>query len=358
MVAGVAIEGRVVAAFDGSLSGTCDHSNGSVNTSVDSNVTSTRTIQTDRQETGYLVAAGVVCLVALIFVTVTLTAVTERTAFQEQRTKESLRSSLKRVMTHKPSVCALCLLFLFFTAGAVFQQSVALYVQFSLGLGSQVQNCLLVLVGSCLVGIPVVMVLINRFGKRPVSFGNILILLPFFLGLLFVPGDLAFVLPLIAVLGMAYSVPFIVPWMMLSDVSDLLKLQTGRSYDTVLHGVFITAQRITGAVAFGAISATLEIGGYKSGDCVQSETVGRAIRWNVTLLPMLSFLASLVVLWQYPVTEEMRQKTKEALEQMRTSEGLRQERKTKSDENTKDDVAGDVRENQNGNGVENLGFSV
>ncbi|XP_066276264.1 sodium-dependent lysophosphatidylcholine symporter 1-like [Branchiostoma lanceolatum] len=293
MVVGVAIEGQVVAAFDGTLSGTCNHSNNSTN----SNVTSTASLQTRRQETGYLVAAGIICVVALIFVTVTLATVKERTAFQQQKTDEPWSSSLKRVMTHKPSVCALLLMLGFTTAGSVLQQSMALYVQYSLGLGSQVQNCLLVLVGSCLIGIPVVKVLMTKFGKKPVSVGVTLILIPIVLGLLFVPGNLVYVLPLLAAFGMTFSSPFIVPLMMLSDVSDLLKLQTGRSYDTVLHGVFSTAQRIVGAVSFGAISAALEIGGYESGDCDQPESVGRAVRWNVTILPMLSLVASLGVLW-------------------------------------------------------------
>ncbi|CAH1225802.1 MFSD2A [Branchiostoma lanceolatum] len=285
MVVGVAIEGQVVAAFDGTLSGTCNHSNNSTN----SNVTSTASLQTRRQETGYLVAAGIICVVALIFVTVTLATVKERTAFQQQKTDEPWSSSLKRVMTHRPSVCALLLMLGFTTAGS----------------------------GSCLIGIPVVKVLMTKFGKKPVSVGVTLILIPIVLGLLFVPGNLVYVLPLLAAFGMTFSSPFIVPWMMLSDVSDLLKLQTGRSYDTVLHGVFSTAQRIVGAVSFGAISAALEIGGYESGDCDQPESVGRAVRWNVTILPMLSLVASLGVLWQYPVTEEIRQKTKDALEQIR-----------------------------------------
>ncbi|CAH1253106.1 SOD1 [Branchiostoma lanceolatum] len=133
--------------------------------------------------------------------------------------------------------------------------------------------------GSSLIGIPVIKVLMTKFGKKPVR-----------------------------------SASF---WMMLSDVSDLLKLQTGKSYDTVLHGVFRPAQRIVGAVSFGAISAALEIGGYESGGCDQPESVGRAVRWNVMILPMLSIVASLGVLWQYPVTEEIRQKTKDALEQIR-----------------------------------------
>eukprot|EP00058_Branchiostoma_floridae_P008677 XP_002594165.1 hypothetical protein BRAFLDRAFT_65015 [Branchiostoma floridae] len=134
LVLGVAIEGQVVAAFGGSLSGTCNHGNDTIN-GTGSNYTITP--QTGKQEAGYLVAAGIICLLALIFITVTLTMVKERTV----------------------------LLFL------------ALYDIYR---------------------------------------------------------------------------------MMLSDVSDLLKLQTGRSYDTVLHGVFITSQRITGAIGFGAISAALE----------------------------------------------------------------------------------------------------
>eukprot|EP00058_Branchiostoma_floridae_P020145 XP_002605635.1 hypothetical protein BRAFLDRAFT_97097 [Branchiostoma floridae] len=307
MVVGVGIEGQVVVAFGGSLSGTCVHSNGSVN-STNSNVTSSTPVQTGRQETGYLVAAGIMCLLALIFVTITLT-VTERTAFQQEKTDEPLRSSLKRVMTHRPSVCAFLLSLCFFTISH----------------------------GSCVIGIPVVTGLMSKFGKTPVSVGNILILIPIVLGLLFVPGNLVSALLLLAVFGMAYSLLFTVPWMMLSDVSDLLKLQTGRSYDTVLHGVISTAQRITGAIAFGAISVALEIGGYESGGCYQPESVGRAIRWNVTMVPMLCLVLSLAVLWQYPVTEEMRQRTKEALKHLRKTgeEGLQQKEETKSDDITR-----------------------
>ncbi|XP_078599184.1 sodium-dependent lysophosphatidylcholine symporter 1-A-like [Branchiostoma floridae x Branchiostoma japonicum] len=263
-------------------------------------------------------------------------------------------------MTHRPSVCAFLLSLCFFTISHTIQQSLALYVQFSLGLASQVQNCLLVLVGSCVTGIPVVTALMAKFGKTPVSIGNILILIPIVLGLLFVPGNLVSALLLLAVFGMAYSLLFTVPWMMLSDVSDLLKLQTGRSYDTVLHGVISTAQRITGAIAFGAISVALEIGGYESGGCYQPESVGRAIRWNVTMVPMLCLVLSLAVLWQYPVTEEMRQRTKEALKHLRKTgeEGLRQKEKTKSDDITSDKVIGKAQGKQSGDGMENFGFSA
>ncbi|XP_035679717.1 sodium-dependent lysophosphatidylcholine symporter 1-B-like [Branchiostoma floridae] len=80
LVLGVAIEGQVVAAFGGSLSGTCNHGNDTIN-GTGSNYTITP--QTGKQEAGYLVAAGIICLLALIFITVTLTMVKERTGSLE-----------------------------------------------------------------------------------------------------------------------------------------------------------------------------------------------------------------------------------------------------------------------------------
>ncbi|XP_066302631.1 sodium-dependent lysophosphatidylcholine symporter 1-like [Branchiostoma lanceolatum] len=200
----------------------------------------------------------------------------------------------------------------------ILQQALALYIQYSLDRGDMVEICLTVVTASIVVGIPIAKLLLDKFGRKTICFGSVLVQLPLLLSLIFIPGSLAVMIPILVAFGVGLSALFMLPWIMLPDVLDEFKFQTGKELDTYFYGAFNTIKQLGTIIAASVITASLEISGYKTGACSQPESVGFALRIVMSVFPMANLLLSSIFVWKHPITEATRQRTKAALQETRS----------------------------------------
>ncbi|XP_066303166.1 sodium-dependent lysophosphatidylcholine symporter 1-like [Branchiostoma lanceolatum] len=180
-----------------------------------------------------------------------------------------------------------------------------------------VEIYLTVMTASVVLGIPIVKLLLDKFGRKTICVGSVLVLVPLLVGLIFIQGSLAVNIPVLIVYGVASSGLFMLPWVMLPDVLDEFKFQTGKELDTYFYAAYNTIMMLGTIIAASVITASLEISGYKTGACSQPESVGFALRIVMSVFPMANLLLSSIFVWKHPITEATRQRTKAALQETR-----------------------------------------
>ncbi|XP_035676200.1 sodium-dependent lysophosphatidylcholine symporter 1-like [Branchiostoma floridae] len=177
-----------------------------------------------------------------------------------------------------------------------------------------------VLMISAAISIPVVSKVVVRFGKRIPFMCFQLALIPTALGLLLIPSrSVVAIFILSTCTGISGSAGFFIPWAMISDVGEDYILQNGRRLDTGFFSMALSVKSLTDTLGQGLTTIALEIGGYKTGACVQPASVGTSLRILVSAFPAVFSLLAVAVIWKYPITEDRRRKTKEELENRRKS---------------------------------------
>ncbi|XP_078680223.1 sodium-dependent lysophosphatidylcholine symporter 1-like [Branchiostoma floridae x Branchiostoma belcheri] len=312
IVAGVAIHGQIVAAFDPRLEQCKNVTNGN----------STVTLHSlEKAETGYMVAAGSLCGVAILATAAVVFGVRERKDIVQEHADapdEPFLKSMKEAITFRPNVDCLVVCFCFEMAMLTLEGTSALFVQYSLDLVDHVQNVLLVFVISVVFFMPVVDVLVEKFGKRKTFMVSSLASIPLYIACQFLPArSVAATYPVVILLGFIGASPVFIPWTMVTDVVDDYRVKTGKQLDTIFFSLSLFAFRLAAAVALGLTAIALKIGGYITGYCVQPAEVGSTLRLLMSVVPIGLTLIGLIFLWRYPITTERQQRNKAALEEMK-----------------------------------------
>ncbi|XP_066302639.1 sphingosine-1-phosphate transporter MFSD2B-like [Branchiostoma lanceolatum] len=143
-----------------------------------------------------------------------LLGVTERkdTVVDISTPDEPVLKTLRVMFTFKPFLYASGIYLCYGIATSTIQQGLALYIQYSLNLGDMVEIYLTVATASVVVGIPIVKLLLDRFGRKTICVGSALVLVPLLVGLIFIQGSLAVNIPFLIVYGVASSGLFMLPW--------------------------------------------------------------------------------------------------------------------------------------------------
>ncbi|KAI8478446.1 Ubiquitin-like modifier-activating enzyme 6 [Branchiostoma belcheri] len=309
LVVGVAYHGQIVAAYGQELHLECSTASNS-------------TIQPahlQKQREGYLISAGVAGCLLLFTTLASLLGTTERYsgAAEETTEKEPIFQSVLEILSHRPFRYLQCVDLFIWMAVFGIEANIALFVQYSLGLGYQVQNVLLLFMVSACVGVPVWHCLMTHWGKKSTLALAATLFLGFALSLMFLPGLLYAVLPLAAFGGSLFAPFVLIPWSMLPDVIDDYTLERGNSKESLFFGVFSFFSNTGKAVSQGLTAFALKLSDYKTGRCSQPESVSWALRVLISICPAAYSACGLIFLWLYPITEHGRLSTNRFLQKMR-----------------------------------------
>ncbi|XP_078687310.1 sodium-dependent lysophosphatidylcholine symporter 1-B-like [Branchiostoma floridae x Branchiostoma belcheri] len=312
LVVGVAYHGQIVAAYGQELHLECSTASNS-------------TIQPahlQKQREGYLISAGVAGCLLLVTTLASLLGTTERYsgAAEETTEKEPIFQSVLEILSHRPFRYLQCVDLFIWMAVFGIEANIALFVQYSLGLGYQVQNVLLLFMVSACVGVPVWHCLMTHWGKKSTLALAATLFLGFALSLMFLPGLLYAVLPLAAFGGSLFAPFVLIPWSMLPDVIDDYTLERGNSKESLFFGVFSFFSNTGKAVSQGLTAFALKLSDYKTGRCSQPESVSWALRVLISICPAAYSACGLIFLWLYPITEHGRLSTNRFLQKMRAKE--------------------------------------
>ncbi|XP_066297327.1 sodium-dependent lysophosphatidylcholine symporter 1-like [Branchiostoma lanceolatum] len=316
ILAGVTIHGQIVGAYSQAQIDPCAISN-ETGTANSTNGTMDHASLAE-EKTGYLISAGVISVIMFACVLAIIVGTTELRDFSTtsgQQRSQSFLKMLRAVWTFRPNVFLLMIFFCVQITFAVMIGAVVLYVQYSLDLPGQIHNSMLAFSVSAAISVPVIGRIVARFGKRIPFMCFELALIPTTLALQFLPSRSAVPVLVVCVLvGMAGSAGFFIPWTMLTDVIDDYSLRTGRRLDTWFFSMALSVLSLTSTLGIGVTTITLEIGGYKTGSCVQPESVGTSLRMLISVVPAAFSLLCVGLIWKYPITEDRRREIKEELE--------------------------------------------
>ncbi|XP_078676756.1 sodium-dependent lysophosphatidylcholine symporter 1-B-like isoform X2 [Branchiostoma floridae x Branchiostoma belcheri] len=318
VVMGIALHGQVVAAYDTGEAKACRPANSTDN--------STHRIDPEALQdvkNGYLISAGAICGISLLATLIVTFGVKERRDMErenEQNLNGNFLKTLKGVVTFRPNVYFLIYDVCLYSPTVIYSGGAAIYLQYSLGLRSQVPNILLITVISTVVAMPAVGLLVDKCGKKSVYIVMVALTIPFLIWCGLVPAkNFAIVLVIIIFMGALMSANSYIPWTMLSDIVDAYQLQTNQRLDTLFFSMYLLMCRLASVLGQAATTVALVIGGYVTGQCTQPESVDTSLRILMSALPAGLSLIGLGCLIKYPINEQIRKENKEALEEMTAS---------------------------------------
>ncbi|MCB0197206.1 MAG: MFS transporter [Anaerolineae bacterium] len=122
------------------------------------------------------------------------------------------------------------------------------------------------------------------------------------------PGQVALVMLLAVLAGVGVSIGFLIPWSLLPDVVDHDELLTGQRREGIFYGFFVFLQKFGIAIGLFVQGQVLEWAGYiPIRDNIipqQPDTALMALRVLATWVPVVFLLASIAVVYYYPITEK------------------------------------------------------
>lgn len=165
----------------------------------------------------------------------------------------------------------------------------------------------------------------QRVGKKGVYYRGMIFWIAVLLGLYAVQPDWPswIVLALGALAGVGVATAYLVPWAMLPDVIELDELETGQRREGIYYGFFVLLQKIGLALGLFAVGQMLEITGYNSQLAVQPSSTLLAIRLLIGPIPALILIASVVLVYRFPITKAQHEQTLAELARRRASRDQR-----------------------------------
>ena len=167
--------------------------------------------------------------------------------------------------------------------------------------------------GTALVLLFVWSAIARRTGKKATFAAGVVLWLVAQVGLIAVqPGQEGWLYGLAALAGTGVSVAYLIPWSMVPDVIDLDELNTGQRREGIYYGFMVLLQKIGLAAGLFIVGQGLQWAGFIEsipGEPlpVQPESALFAIRLVVAPLPAFFLVASLVLVYFYPITRAAHQ---------------------------------------------------
>ena len=214
-------------------------------------------------------------------------------------------------LRNKPYVCILIPWSLNLAGINVIQASLIYYFTYIYRLPDAFVIALAGMLLVCMASIPLWVAISKRLGKK-VSY---MIGMGFFaamIGIFFLGAphmDVRFAYIVMALAGIGFGTQYVTPFAIVADVTDVDFAQSGVRREGVYFGMFTFWSKIGQALGIWLVGILLELVGFVqpafAGDIpVQSEGTIRGIRWLVGPIPVLFFLAGIVVLYFYPITKQ------------------------------------------------------
>ncbi|XP_077991589.1 sodium-dependent lysophosphatidylcholine symporter 1-like [Glandiceps talaboti] len=165
---------------------------------------------------------------------------------------------------------------------------------------------------------PVWQKILKKIGKKRTLVLALVLLIPIFTSLFFLPENNTVVaLVFCHLLGAVLSGAHLLPWSMMPDIIDDYVVKTGMRKDAIFYSLFQSFNKLLNGIGLGMSTLVLGFAGYETGASVQPESVGMTMRILVSAVPICLILVSLIFLWFSPITESRRSENKSILEKRR-----------------------------------------
>lgn len=258
--------------------------------------------------TSFVIAAGVMAILAIIFYVILYKWTTERVAIQQADDEEevSFVQSMKQVFTSRSLVSIMAASVGFLMVMLMIQQMVNYILPFYYGNSGAVALNNLLMTGSGLLILPLASKLGRSIGKKEAGSAGMLVGALAYFTLYFIRPESEYVYILfntIAFLGI--NIFNGVVWANITDVIDDHEIQTGQRADGTIYGVNSFSRKIGQSLAGGSAGFALTLIGYESGAATQAPAVLERL-FNVSvLIPAFGLLiTALILFFWYPLSKD------------------------------------------------------
>jgi GPH family glycoside/pentoside/hexuronide:cation symporter len=250
-----------------------------------------------------LILGSVMTIVTLL----TFLGTKEKKYRKEDLPKDGFFATNKAVFHNKPFVLLLLTYALHMTGISFLTTIRAYYTENVLGRGDITTIVLLLLLGTAMLFIPVSVLVSKKIGKRrtyQICFAVIssACALIFFTGHR-LPVEFFYALMVYAGIGVGFS--YVAPFAMVPDVIEHEAAKTGKRNEGAYYGMWTFISKLGTALAIFVTGQILEVGGYVSqageGAAIQPPSVFNAIRLVIGPIPIVVFIAAIVVIQFYPL---------------------------------------------------------
>ncbi|KAL4624118.1 sodium-dependent lysophosphatidylcholine symporter 1-B-like [Arapaima gigas] len=230
----------------------------------------------------------------------------------------SFLKGLRLVMGHKP-YAILVTGFLFTSlAFLLLEGNIALFCTYSLSLGSDYQNILLVIMLTATLTIPLWQWFLTRFGKKTALYLGITWAVPFMVLIVCVQSSLLVAYLCSIAAGASVAVAFFLPWSMLPDVVDDFRIKNPESWghEAIFYSFYVFFTKFASGVSLGVSTLSLSFAGYVTGSSSQPPAVDRTLRMLVSPVPIALIFLGLLIFRLYPINEQRRQNNCKLLQEL------------------------------------------
>ncbi|XP_072304757.1 sodium-dependent lysophosphatidylcholine symporter 1-B-like [Eucyclogobius newberryi] len=191
----------------------------------------------------------------------------------------------------------------------------ALFCSHAAGLGPYFQHLLLVLLGSATIAVPIWQVVLLKIGKKSTFFIGIALFIPAVMLVACCPGNLTVFIMMCVVMGFSVATVFLLPWSMLPDVVDEFTMTNPDCTDMepLFFSCYAFCNKLSGGVAAGVSTMTLQFVGYKSGACNHSDEVVTALLVLFSAVPITLLLLGMLAFLFYPIDERQSSQSPEQI---------------------------------------------
>lgn len=220
---------------------------------------------------------------------------------QLQPTTRSWWQNLRSIFLNRPFVLLMLLNFVIRFSISCLQIGMPFYARYTLGISATTLAIgLSGILAAAALAIPFWPLVIRRLGPRATAIIVMIVMIALLVPLLFTT-HLGAVLPLAILLGPAYSGTAIILDLLYAQVVDLDLLKAGQSRAGMIGGILGTMLRFSPAVAGLVIGELLTISNYNPILTVQPELTQLTLRLIMTLLPIVTLMIGIVLVYFYPI---------------------------------------------------------
>lgn len=174
-----------------------------------------------------------------------------------------------------------------------------------------------------ILGIGVSRRLADRFGKRDVFGGALLVSTVFLLAFYFFPPTaVAVAFAAFMLHGFCYGVTIPLLWAMIADVADYSEWKNHRRATAIVFSAMLCGLKIGLSIGGALVAGILAHHGYQAGAPQQPEAVVDGIRLTVSVYCALPFLAAVALLFLYEINKRMETRIEQDLQSRRQGSDL------------------------------------
>ncbi len=265
---------------------------------------------------GWNLTGGIMGIIVMVTALITVSVVPEKKFAADAERLDKGAGGLKRVMSsygqvlsQKPFLTALLPWTLHITGVSIIQASLLYYFEHIYGNKNAFTIALLILLVSAMAFIPVWVALSKRIGKRA-SYNSGMLVVAGAILLFFLLGPtlgVTFAYVVMFVAGFGLSTHYVMPWAILPDVVEYDYAENGTRREGVYYGMWTFTSKIGQAFAIALSGWILAAFNYQAPGpdglaVAQSALTKLGIRLLTGPLPVVFFIAGVVILSSYPIT--------------------------------------------------------